>query len=1570
MLYPIRAERKQNHKSKILALLYVLTFPVLTFAVSADDCPLPQTVAPKWAYSIDSYFHGNRYFAPQSPQSYPDVAPPACTAFQDNWNESVKAGRPFYQNSAWVWNGNYDPPIGGSIYTGGPEYPGYTKSGFNWGLECYGTFWQWTGNYTCLNQSGCSGCTRYAGESYVAPYGASCTTVTPVTNDRRGAASLHGYCPNGYVYQGGSSLLNARCVLQSPSQVTNPPESLCTLRQEKNSCTSDSMVNNPCNASNGNKYQSETDISSAALTFTRFYNSQLNKNLGLGYGWTASLSRRLEISSTIVQVREATGRGEPFTCPASVGACVGDSDTQIALNKTSTGYTLTRRNGTVERYNATGQVLAETDSSGKVTSYVYSGPKLSAVIYPNGHQLGVTFNGNRLMSITDGTGTIGYTYDANNNLIKVTYPSGEATLYHYENSSFPHHLTGISYQESNGHITRYSTYAYDPSGKAVLTEHAGGTHRATLQFNSPNQTTIRDAANTATVMTFATNLGIKNLVSKVNQADGKSLTQTFDVNNNLTCRKDEEGRVTRYTYNSANQKTSETVGLLGSCASPITTAATRTTTYQYVSPTLNTPTVIERPSAAPGQVKRDTFTYGDARFPTLPTAITQSGYTPSGTPVSRSVLLSYNAAGQVIAIDGPRTDVNDITQLSYYSCATGGHCGQLQSVTNALGHVTTYDAYDANGRLTQLTDPNGVRTNYTYDLRGRVQVITVTPPTGTGARVTRYTYNAASNVTSVTFPDGIVLTYDYDAAQKLRSVIDNLGNRVAYNYDLKGNRTEEATYDPNGSLVRAVGIAYDLRNRVSAINNGGSITQHVSDALGNLLEETAPNDVGSGSGRKITHNYDALNRLFETVNAMSGVTSYAYDGSDRLREVRAPNNATTTYVYDDLGNLLAEQSADRGTTTYTYDAAGNVTTVTDARGVVTQYQYDALNRVLVVDYPGTNEDITFTYDSGVSCTYGIGRLCAVQDESGLTHYAFDPFGNIVEQKKTDAGVTYTTQYTYDAGDRVLTITYPDNRLVTYTRDALGRVTAVGTTINGSQAQLIAGRTYRADGNFLSQTFGNGVNEVRDYNLKGELTYQSLGSIDTRLYQYDANGNLIQKQSLPEVGAYTYDALDRLIETRRDGGTDPYQYDPNGNRLRDAGGSYVYTANSNRAQTTPRGAVTLDAAGNTLSDGTNTYTYNATGQLAQARRSGIVVGSYTYNYLRQRTRKVLATTITSITCPPTVETKVQQLSDKHDRQLDKLDAKRNTKNAERIDQRIEQRQQRYDERVERLNTQCSDSGIGIVSTETVYHYDQSGNLLLETTREGQPMRSYVYVDSIPIAQIDRQPLGLETVAYLHTDPLGTPRLATNASAQRIWSWEGEAFGNTAPSGTVIVNLRYAGQYYDGETGLLYNWNRYYDPKLGRYITSDPIGLGGGPNTFAYVDNNPLRWTDPTGLKKVCRYVIGNFYWKDVRVKVQDEMGYYDTTCVPIPQPGPGMPTPTRRTGARGAMGALTDLFDPGNMKRECRTRWIRTQEEKWETQRQMWVYHWIACTDTCTGETTREWLPDQRASDPMPFINND
>jgi len=117
---------------------------------------------------------------------------------------------------------------------------------------------------------------------------------------------------------------------------------------------------------------------------------------------------------------------------------------------------------------------------------------------------------------------------------------------------------------------------------------------------------------------------------------------------------------------------------------------------------------------------------------------------------------------------------------------------------------------------------------------------------------------------------------------------------------------------------------------------------------------------------------------------------------------------------------------------------------------------------------------------------------------------------------------------------------------------------------------------------------------------------------------------------------------------------------------------------------------------------------------------------------------------------------------------------------------------------------------------------------------------------PIAQLDGTS-GNETIVWLHTDHLLTPRIATDQNGSKVWQWTGDAFGQSKPTINITtVNLRLPGQYYDVESGLHYNHFRDYDPELGRYLQSDPIGLAGGMNTYGYAYQNPLMNTDPNGL----------------------------------------------------------------------------------------------------------------------------
>ncbi len=947
-------------------------------------------------------------------------------------------------------------------------------------------------------------------------------------------------------------------------------------RPKPGQCTGD-----PCDAGTGNEYQTEEDYHSSDgnLVFTRAYNSQASesKSIGLGFNWTSSAYRHLEISGATVQLRRADGRGEPFTCPSS-GSCQGDSDTQLLLSEDASGYVLTRRDGGTERYDLTGQLKFEISPAGQQTNYAYDGSgRLSTVTDAFGHTLTFGYNANNdIATVTDSaSNVISYSYDTNDNLTRVNYPDTTTKIYYYEDPNNPHGLTGIAYVDANNVTTRFATFGYyynssnvsDPSnGKAILTEHAqtdngSPQEKFTLAYGSPavGQTTVTDPAGMQNVMTFATNLGVMNLTANVNQSDGLSLTQAFDTNNNLTCRKDEAGHVTTYTYNSTNQKLSMTEGQGGDCSNPpssvTSTSAARTVSYQYLSPTLDLPILITTPSVYPGQNKTTTIQYTDPNHPNLPTIITQAGFTPSGAPVSRSVALSYNTHGQVSSIDGPRTDVNDVTTLVYNDCTIGYGCGQLSRVTNALGHVTTYDSYDANGRLLQMTDPNGLKTAYTYDARGRVKTVTLIPLSGTSAQW-QYSYTVWGDVSQVIDPDGVVLNYGYDAAHYLRTITDAAGNQIRYAYDLKGNRTQDYTYDPSGNLTRSVGYAYDLRNHLSQINLAGNTTQLVYDAVGNLTQEIDPNTHTTG------YQYDALNRLYNLTDALTQNTGYDYDVNDNPKAVTAPNNLSTQYSYDDLGNRLQEVSPDRGTINYTYDAAGNALTITDARNITATYTYDALNRVVTkISSDSNTPNYTYYYDSA-------GRLSYIyRGSTSNLIFGYDSLGR--RNYQLDLTNLLYSSYVFSPAGRLTQISYPNNRTVNYTYDTVGRVSQVSATVNGTTTVLAQSFHYYPFGPINSFSFGNGQYYFMNVDQAYRPTFQRNGP-RLKYAFYDPAGNLSSLNDINNtIQSFSYDPLNELTSAS------------NGQAGSYGSLSYSYLSNGNCQSETRNGMTT-------------TYTYNPVG----------------------------------------------------------------------------------------------------------------------------------------------------------------------------------------------------------------------------------------------------------------------------------------------------------------------------------------------------------------------------------------
>jgi RHS repeat-associated protein len=756
----------------------------------------------------------------------------------------------------------------------------------------------------------------------------------------------------------------------------------------------------------------------------------------------------------------------------------------------------------------------------------------------------------------------------------------------------------------------------------------------------------------------------------------------------------------------------------------------------------------------------------------------------------RSWAYTYTSQGLIESADGPRTDVSDITRYAYDAQ------GHLTSVTNALGHVTTLSNFDALGHPQTVVDANNVSSTLTYAPQGWLASIS------TAGSVTTFAHNAVGDITKVTRGDGSSLTYTWDDARRLTAITNNLGETVEYSLDAMGNRTAQRLKDASNNLTKQNTWVYDELGRLlKSVGAGNQTRKQAYDLNDNPTLSTDPLNHNSSQA------YDALNRVVQNTDPLSGITRYQYDGQDNLIQVKDPRNVTTNYQYDGLGNLTQLSSPDSGVSTYVHDAAGNVTQKTDARGVVTNYQYDALNRLTSRTYPAKPAlNVTYAYDMSTGGNFGIGRLTAIQDASGMLAYQYDAHGNLVEQLRSvevSALNRYDSlKYAYDGANQLVRIDYPAGFSTHYLRNTAGQVNQVQFSVGSGNPITVAGNiSYLPFGPLKGLTWANGASLNRVYDQDYRLSQQSIGPWQSA-YQYDANSNITQhSNSLFGQLDYRYDALNRLTEEKNAQLQRSYNYDAVGNRTDKTTTTlgatpttqhqvYEYASNSNRLIADGAQAITTDAAGNLTTDHpSRQLNYDEQGRLLSVFIGGSLAASYRYNALGQRTHKITSQGTTTFLYGPN----------------------------------------------------------GQMLGETQYN---TGGLKVSS----QPI---IWLDDLPLAGLNvsysaEGAVTQITPFYLHSDHLNTPRLATSQDQRIIWGWQSDAFGvGNADSDPdhdgiqTVINLRFPGQYYDAESGLHYNYFRDYDPQTGRYVESDPIGLDGGLNTYGYVYGNPLKYIDPTG-----------------------------------------------------------------------------------------------------------------------------
>lgn len=781
---------------------------------------------------------------------------------------------------------------------------------------------------------------------------------------------------------------------------------------------------------------------------------------------------------------------------------------------------------------------------------------------------------------------------------------------------------------------------------------------------------------------------------------------------------------------------------------------------------------------------------------------------PLGTVTRYEYDASGNRTKETVAAGTPDESVATYTYNQY-----------RERLTATRGTATSTYTYDDAGNLATIKDPLGSETVMTYDGTGNLLAQKL-PLVG----VTTYTdYDHQGNAGTVTDPNGVATTFTYDdlgrvktatnqadggitryeyvtattgsctscgganGAGKLKSVVRPEGNRVDYEYDNTGNLTKIIDNDGNYLFY-----TYDLK--------GNRIKEEIYDAAG-VLQKTLANQ------------YDLLNRPGRTINPDDSYTEFGYDPRGNRSSLRNPNGNTTTYAYDAVDRLITVVQPGNIVTEYTYDRRNNLTSVKDASGNVTRYEYDKENRLTKTISPDT----------------------------GTTGYTYDGNGNL--KTRTDAkGVTAT--YGYDAMNRLLSISFPDPvDNVTYAYDSClngkGKVCSMAdpsgvTTYEYTKKGQLAKETKLIDGQTFIIEYGydkNGNNTTMKYPSGRIVTYTYSGD---RVTQVLNNGTAVASNiTYKPFGGLTaltygngiqqtnsYDRQYRVSSISATGVQDlTYGYDWNGN----------ITSITDNLDTAKSKTYVYDALGRLTNAtgpwGNLAYTYDGVGNRKTETNGGETIYSYQAN-------RLIATT------------GAKQYSFGYDANGNTITENTKTYIYNQNQRLITVAEQQGVETVVRGvyaytgNGQRAKKMVG--GATTYFLYDQQGKMIVEL---GANQVEYLFLNGGPVAKLDGS-----TTYYFHNDHLGTPQKMTDAQKLLTWEMSAMPFGEAINiAGEATNNLRFPGQYYDAETGNHYNYFRDYDPKIGRYVQKDPIGLDGGDvNLYAYVHNSSVNKTDPFGL----------------------------------------------------------------------------------------------------------------------------